>query len=269
MGGDSRHFVALTTLNLNQTTMVHRTRFISFAFSHIHSWLPPPTPNFRSACQKAGVTKIGFLRHGNTSPKPQDGHDFDRQLTDLGREQVREAGASFGRNLKPFYATMLVSPAPRTMETAQLFLKSSHAEEDCAIKPVQGLYDGTMHPEGSVIFQKIGYAALIDYVDTCADKKDKEMIRHLLGLYANAVIDSITNVIDETNVVEGNDFTLWMVGHAIYLPAAALGVATQLDCHDDGLNVILSSNTKEAEGYLIDVEKSEAMYLSRSANVEV
>ena len=66
--------------------------------------------------------------------------------------------------------------------------------------------------------------------------------------------------------VTGNGVTLWMVGHAIYLPAAALGVAAILDCAEAGMETILSSNTKEAEGYLIDLQKSEALYLSRPSS---
>jgi broad specificity phosphatase PhoE len=247
--------------------MVQRTRLLlNLAFSHIYDWLPPCGSNsFRSACEKAGVSKIGFLRHGKTAPKPPNTHDFDRLLTDQGREQAQEAGASFGQDLKPFFPTLLVSPAPRTVETAELFLKSAHAKEDCKLKPVQGLYDGTMHPKGSLIFQKIGYAPLTDYVE-CEDDEDREMSRKLLGLYAETVVDAMNTVLLEANPTEEHDFTMWMVGHAIYLPAAALGVATQLDCSESGLAVILSSNTKEAEGYLIDVGNSEAVYLSRPSS---
>ena len=60
--------------------------------------------------------------------------------------------------------------------------------------------------------------------------------------------------------------TLWIVGHAIYLPAAALGVASLLDCHSEGMETILSCNTQEAEAYLIDLETCRASYLTRPSS---
>ena len=55
--------------------------------------------------------------------------------------------------------------------------------------------------------------------------------------------------------------TLWVVGHAIYLPAAALRAASVAGCRDQ--EVILSSNANEAEGYLIDLESYTAEYINR------
>jgi hypothetical protein len=60
--------------------------------------------------------------------------------------------------------------------------------------------------------------------------------------------------------------TLWMVGHAIYLPAAALGAASLAGCRDQ--EVILSSNTKEAEGYLIDLENCTVECISRPSSLK-
>ena len=87
------------------------------------------------------------------------------QLTDQGRKQVVSAGDSFGKELLPSYHKLLASPAPRTMETAALFVQaacsSGHGRHDVManseveIQPIQGLYDGTMQPEGSRLFQKI------------------------------------------------------------------------------------------------------------------
>ena len=48
-----------------------------------------------SALEKANISKIVFLRHGQTRPSTT-GVDFDRLLTDDGKEQSREAGLSFG-----------------------------------------------------------------------------------------------------------------------------------------------------------------------------
>jgi Histidine phosphatase superfamily (branch 1) len=73
-----------------------------------------------SRLQLAGVAKIAFLRHGKTAPA-KNGVDFDRLLTDEGRQQAKDSGRIMAKHLVPFYPRCLVSPAPRTMETAQLF----------------------------------------------------------------------------------------------------------------------------------------------------
>ncbi|CAB9506009.1 expressed unknown protein [Seminavis robusta] len=247
--------------------MVRSTRYLlNLAFSHI-DWLPTTSSSssasLRSLCDQAKVSKLAFLRHGKTGPKPDGGIDFDRFLTDLGQNQAKEAGSSFGRQLAPFYSQALVSPAPRTVETAELFLES--ANQKCHIQTSQVLYDGTMQPEGSVLFQKIGYAPLSDYVDS-EDQNDRAVSRKVLGEYSSAAIDAISETL-KTGAGQQEDSTLLVVGHAIYLPAAALGVASLVDCQPEGLETILSCNTQEAEGYLIDLESSQATYLSRPSSL--
>ena len=248
--------------------MVQRTQLtlLAFSHSHIHEWLLPAYGGeaFRSLCDKAGVSRVGFLRHGRTAPKPENGIDFDRLLTDEGRDQAREAGSSFGSETKPFYPRMLVSPAPRTLETAKLFMSAANVPStDCSIIPVQSLYDGTMQPQGSQLFRKLGYSPLSDYVNS-EDTTDRKISRELLGSYASTVMDVMVDTMQETTDSHDlDDSTLWLVGHAIYLPAAALGVASIVDCDDRGIETILSCNTKEAEGYLIDLQQSTATYMSR------
>ena len=46
--------------------------------------------------------------------------------------------------------------------------------------------------------------------------------------------------------------TLVVVGHAIYLPAAALFAAEALGCDQKGRSQILGCDTQEAEGYLVE-----------------
>ena len=220
---------------------------------------------FAATLAHAGIQRVGFLRHGKTAPA-ENGNDFERQLTDIGREQALEAGASFGKEQRPFFPTILVSPAPRTMETAKLFCKAAGEEEyQFSFPPV--LYDGTMQPEGSKLFRKIGYAPLKDYLDA-EGENDRQVARIVLGEYAHNVAQVMMESVRNTpkREIRNDATTLWMVGHAIYLPSAALGVASLLHCDESGKNVILSTNTVEAEGYLIDALGQSVSYLTRPSN---
>lgn len=251
--------------------MGFRRSRIMFAFTKLHEWLPCPNEmtgnleSFSSTLENVGITKVGFLRHGKTAPA-ENGIDFERQLTDNGREHATEAGSSFGRELKPFFPTLLVSPAPRTMGTAKLFCDAAEANEyQFSCPPV--LYDGTMQPEGSNLFRKIGYAPLKDYLDA-SDDEDRRVARSVLGAYAYNVAQVMMESVENTpqrEIVE-DATTLWMIGHAIYLPAAALGVASLLNCDEVGKNVILSTNTVESEGYLLDISERSVSYLTRPSN---
>lgn len=117
--------------------------------------------------------------------------------------------------------------------------------------------------QGSALFKKIGYAPLNDYLN-CDDLEDQKVARTLLGQYSNTVIDAMIDAINNNDSnSEPMGTTLWMIGHAIYLPAAALGIASITECSESWMDIILSTNTKEAEGYLIDIQNGSAKYLSR------
>ena len=240
--------------------------------------------------QRAGVSRVGFLRHGKTNPKPLDGLDFDRLLTDQGGEQATTAGSLFGKELGPIYPRVLVSPSPRTVETASFFLNAaigSDWENQVELIPIPGLYDGTMQPEGSILFQKIGYAPLRDYVDIDAAivsrggeeehsviERDVQVAQKLLTAYARLTLEAIQSATacnhpsskNETNA-GFHGHILWVVAHAVYLPAAALGLAAVAQCDESSRDVILRTNTLEAEGYLIDLNEAKATYLSRSGGL--
>mmetsp|Transcript_28182 Transcript_28182/g.42635 ORF Transcript_28182/g.42635 Transcript_28182/m.42635 type:complete len:243 (+) Transcript_28182:164-892(+) len=211
---------------------------------------------FRPLVEEAKIDKIAFLRHGQTAPA-SNGVDFDRILTDTGREQCRSAGTLFGRRLRPFYSPILVSPAPRTVETTRIFLEASE-ETTVEIKLVDELYDGTMQPQGSALFRTLGYAPLRDYLSN-PDESIKTDAQRVLGDYAESSVEAIMKSLQQNETKTST--TMWIVAHAIYLPAAALAVGSILRC--DGLDVISSTNTKEAEGYLIDVEKRSVVCMFR------
>ena len=240
----------------------------------LYELLPAPwnanSDKFRSKLVEENVSKIGFLRHGQTAKS--QGIDFDRLITDYGRMQAHIAGSSFGKELKPFYCSILCSPAPRTVETAKIFLDSSGETRNLVTPEI--LYDGTMQPMGSELFKTIGYAPLEDYLNH-PDKALRTDARKVLGAYSHAVVSTIFNEVSNKHDIDYHDgasdssasSTLWMVGHAIYLPAVALGVASLLGCND--CEVILQCNTKEAEGYLIDVHSSSVTYISRPTNGQI
>jgi broad specificity phosphatase PhoE len=229
----------------------------------------PFREDFLDLAKKANIRRVGFLRHGNTLPS-ETGVDFDRLLSDKGREHAKEAGSSFGKDLAPFYHHLLLSPAPRTTETAQIFLQAANvADSNVTLKPVSCLYDGTMQPEGSAIFRKIGYAPLREYVEN-ENAADRATMWALLSVYAQDTVQAMVKVLrddyQQGSTPPSNSSaaaTVWIVGHAIYLPCAALGVASLANCDEASRDLILSTVTQEAEGYLLDLEKSTVQYLQR------
>lgn len=252
----------------------------NLAFASFHKWLPgAPVENANELVQRsrnaAGISKICFLRHGNTGKVQKNGQDRERVLTDLGKEQATQAGVSFGEGLGPFYPVTLVSPVSRTVETAKLFLEASNAAADSTtLKPADALYDGTMQPEGSRLFRKLGYAPLSDYLDNNNDNADKQAARVVLGEYARTAVSELLQVIPAESTVEttrtaavaqqDSNYTLLFVGHAVYLPAAALAVASLAGCDQPSIDLLLSRSTQEAEGFLIDLQDSTATYLERN-----
>ena len=243
--------------------------------SFLHS--PLSSQEFVGAVTQAGIDKIAFLRHGKTG-KAENGVDFDRQLTNEGREQARKSGETFGKTLLPFYEKVLVSPAPRTVETAEIFLaaagaslSTSPAKEKISSIRIQSLYDGTMQPEGSKLFQKLGYSPLDDYVNN-EDESDRAAARSVLGDYGRSAVTSIYDTVTDASVKDNDNSlskrqtrgsTLLVFGHAVYLSAATLAVANLVGCDEDSEDLVLSAITNEAEGFLIDVQGRHVNYLSR------
>ena len=230
-----------------------------------HDWAAPQfAQNLMQATQAANVARIGFLRHGNTLPT-SEGNDFERQLSDIGKQQALEAGQSFGKQLQPFHPFLLVSPAPRTMETARLFCQG--AEESVALLPMPILYDGTMQPGGSAVFRKLGYAPLRDYLEN-ENKHDRALMNGLLGTYARETTAAILDHLQEHCITheDSADRTLWVVGHAVYLPSVVLGLAHAAGFGKYSTEVALSTSTKEAEAYLVDFKHRCVQYMERPSS---
>ena len=238
-------------------TLLNHLAFASASFPK------PPLNFYPKAILSAGVSQVAFIRHGNTNKAPIGGTDFDRQLTDLGRDQAKAAGLSYGVDLQPFYPVALCSPAPRCVETAKIFLDAAGvAEEQIELVYNQDLYDGTMQPEGSRLFKKIGYAPLRNYYED-PDEDDRRVAHEVLGSYGISSLNAIKEIAYDSGVSNHSDdkSTLLFFAHAVYLPAASLCLASASRCMDGGLNLCLDTNTKEAEGYLVDLEKRKCSLL--------
>lgn len=250
-----------------QMTVFHKTsRLLFAAFAPAHKLLPvQPSRDFQdlsALLRKAGIARVAFLRHGKTAPST--GVDFDRLLTDEGRHQAKQAGLAFGKDLNPYFSTALVSSAPRTVETAEIFLESCDART--TISPNDVLYDGTMQPKGSELFKQIGYAPLSSYLEN-DDDEIRQASQQILGAYANSCVETIMDTVAASTGKPPRipDASLLIVGHAVYLPAAALAVSSLVDCPTTQ-DVILHTNTIEAEGYLVDIETKEVTPLTRSTS---
>lgn len=249
-----------------------RTRRLLFATlaAPLHELLPGVPKSIdrislSSLLHDAKISKLLFLRHGRTGPSTT-GVDFDRLLTDEGRDQAKTSGSLFGSNLNPFFPCALVSSAPRTVETAQLFLEAANAHGTVKVNPVDTLYDGTMQPKGSAIFRKLGYAPLRDYLQSDDDDilADSQQV---LGSYARNAVHALMDVLGREPAGDGGSSTLLVVGHAIYLPAAVLAIASLLGA--DETDVVMDTNTTEAEGYLLDLSDHTVRYLSRGQQPEI
>ena len=240
-------------------TLLNHLAFASASF-------PKPPLNFDpKAILSAGIDKVAFIRHGNTNKALIGGTDFDRQLTDLGRGQAKAAGLSYGVDLQPFHPVALCSPAPRCVETAKIFLDAAgFAEKQIEFVYNQDLYDGTMQPEGSRLFKKIGYAPLRNYYED-PDEDDRRVAHEVLGSYGISSLSAIKEVAHHDGKVSENSddkSTLLFFAHAVYLPAASLCLASASGCL--GEDLCLGTNTNEAEGYLVDLEKRACSLLCRS-----
>ena len=239
-------------------TLLNHLAFASASFPK------PPLSFDPTSILSAGISKVAFIRHGNTNKAPIGGTDFERQLTDLGNDQAKGAGLSYGTELRPFYPVALCSPAPRCVETAKIFLDAAGvAGEPIEFVYNQDLYDGTMQPEGSRLFKKIGYAPLRKYYED-PDKDDRRVAHEVLGSYGESSLNAITEVARDHGVSNHSDDknTFLFFAHAVYLPAASLCLASASGCL--GEDLCLDTNTKEAEGYLVDLETRKCSLLCRS-----
>jgi hypothetical protein len=106
-------------------------------------------------------TNLALLRSGRAAPAAARADDFGRQLTDEGRDQAREAAAKFGESLRPFHDFAIVSPAPRAVETAELFLGVAAPGHAVEVERVKQVYDGCFTEAGKAAFDRLGYGGAV------------------------------------------------------------------------------------------------------------
>lgn len=210
------------------------------------------------------IHRIAFIRHAKTLPAP-DGIDFNRQLSEAGRSQARQAAASYGRfDLLPYFPLAMASPSHRTMDTAKLFLDENKTfGPKVEIRQIDIAYDETMQPEGSDLLNDFGHGPLRNYLES-RDRLDRETSRQLLGKYACDIAEAIVQTIsgEEKRSEDSKPSTLLFFGHEIYLPSVALKVASLAGIEEPMVECLLDTATYEAEGYLVDVNVKTCRYLS-------
>lgn len=75
------------------------------------------------------MKRLSLLRHAKTERESSSGRDFDRVLTERGRNDARRIGKEI-RDLDQQYDLVLTSPAARAVETVERAgLASSHRDE--------------------------------------------------------------------------------------------------------------------------------------------
>jgi len=80
-----------------------------------------------------------LLRHAEAEAPRSDVEDIARPLTERGRQQAREAAERL-RRLPPLPDTLLLSPAARTRETAELIRMGLGLEAGCELREDPAIY---------------------------------------------------------------------------------------------------------------------------------
>jgi len=92
-----------------------------------------------------------------------------------------------------------------------------------------------------------------------------------LGEYARTSLDVIWEEViakhdsdaAEKSADSKNGETLLFFAHAIYLPSAVLGLASAVGCIGEELDIVLDTNTQEAQGYLMHIHDQTVSLLQR------
>lgn len=176
---------------------------------------------------------LALLRHGNAGS--------DGQLTEVGKEQARRAGARFGERMGPVQVA-LSSPAARCVDTTQLFLEASKSWR--VVTTTETLSKRrTFNP-------KLGYASLDAYLEDMTQTP-------ALGDYAESAVQMLADPIKMCSTG-----TLLMCGHGIYISAVAQYIVYLLNStpyapppsdeeYRAALRTVSATSVDHAAGFLI------------------
>ena len=214
---------------------------------------------------KARIDRVAFLRHGNCA-LARDGNNEDRPLSKLGRQQATQAGTSYCRTLIPFYSVTMHAPPRRAQETAKIILETSMSDE-LHWSPTGGYGRAMEEKEELLRFSTLLHRPLRYHMHG-NEKERRRLAEYALDI-AEIIYDSVTEEHANEDPLDVRDetTTLLFVGDAIDVPTAALGIAS-LTKTMNGADCILSTITKEVEGYLIDLSDQEVTTLNRSFEIK-
>lgn len=221
----------------------------------------PSTPNAQQlgrmarALARLAVFDVAFVRHGNTG---RAATDLARQLTDAGKAQCAAAASGFVQKLPaPLAPFALTSPAQRCVDTARLVLaEASPAPE---LQHVELLYDGMLQPGAGEAFSRVGYAPISAYL---ADPQGEDFAQKLAD-HGDLVVQALGAAATVSGALRGGPpterETIAVFGHAVYVNAAALQLAT-LRGHDAAsTELLLGTNCDEASGFWVGSGSSELL----------
>jgi phosphohistidine phosphatase len=85
-----------------------------------------------------GARRVTLVRHGKARDAAPGSRDWDRELTDAGRNEVQRVAEELAQSRTP-PASILTSPAPRTLETARILAGALEYPEESIVQD-QRLY---------------------------------------------------------------------------------------------------------------------------------
>jgi broad specificity phosphatase PhoE len=206
----------------------------------------------RSLLARAPSRSIVLVRHGNTGSAAEvGGVDFDRVLSAKGTAQCDVAARSWlpvlqrQHHLAPD-ALVVCSSAGRCVDTARRIFGERAQLLECA-----ALYDGTMQPASSALFDKLGYAPLRPY-------HEEEGGAVLLRAYAEQALAQVETLVAGARVAAagggggGGGASPWVICcHAIYTNQLCLALAEAMGLSGAALAVPLDTNLQETDGFVV------------------
>jgi len=226
--------------------------------------------NVGTALDKAGVTRIIFIRHANAAPPggkkkaEYNGiHDWQkddqmRPLTDKGKQQGAVARVWYEKDIGvPTNKILITSGARRASETLQVLCeekaKKSIFSAFCTSSNTVGMAAdmelvGSLHPAGiapkcEALFDTHGYAPLAKFYGM-------EGGEEAFAEYGDVVCKELEAVAERVAMKKGN--TLSCFGHAVFLNAAAMQLIKTWGAEEATVKQLVDLDLGEAEGILIE-----------------